>query len=436
MSKLQHTFSWNVYSKLKKDQQPCKNVFYYTSTDTFKKIIENGCIFASHIKYMNDWQEFDNGYECISHKIIERLEFYLKDSKLEDVDKSNIQDIIQFFKQEPPNGYQCTVWTDQKKDIYEFGRKFQFYDYAFPQVYNISFTSERDLLNQWKMYARESGIAIEFDFNKNNMFSQKVQDNFLFKEKRFPKKVIYQDSTILDEIELTGLDDEVVNSDDIISNLEKIPYIKSKYYSVEEEYRLIFRPYTYDLGDAVSEYKESDVRFRESNHVLIPYLEIYCLDDDGKEIGWPIVSLTIGPGHNQDVVYSSVIYFVENISQNIYNFTVNEYIDNFERYYTILISKLKKEIWRTKNITIKNIIKDFRKSVNENVRISEYYSKGKFKSAIWNAEDSINQILQRELKEVKEEERGLQVIEQFKKDHYLSSNGIIIQKSKAPYIFN
>lgn len=38
-------------------------LYYYTSTDTMRYILEKGDIFATNIRYMNDSEEYINGLE-------------------------------------------------------------------------------------------------------------------------------------------------------------------------------------------------------------------------------------------------------------------------------------------------------------------------------------------------------------------------------------
>lgn len=436
MSKFIHAYSWKQYKDIQRDVKLMdKNVYYYTTTDSLKKIMETGCLFASHIKYMNDWQEFNSGYDEICKKIIRRLESLLKDPSISELNIKDISDMIKFFEQGPLNGYHCKVWTGDKSEEYEFGRNFQFYDYAFPQVYNISFTYQRDLLSQWKMYAKESGIAIEFDFNKCNTFSQKIEEKYYFKENKFPQNVIYKNAFTCEEVNLTGLEEESIDVEDVIKNLEMVPYIKNQYYDAEKECRLIFRPFVDDKNEFKNQYVSSEIKFRESNHVLIPYLEIFCLNENEK-ISWPIMSLTVGPGNNQDVVFSSIKYFVEELHRHVYDFTVEEYIDNFEKYYKILLDDLKREVIDSdSDIILSRFVHNFKKEVNTQERINEHYSNGKFRHAMYQAKFAINEILERQIKENKKEQ-GKQIMEQFYNNNYLASNGIIIRKSDAPYLFN
>lgn len=37
-----------------------------------------------------------------------------------------------------------------------------------PKIYSISFSRERDLLSQWSMYAKESGVSIRMDFSEDD----------------------------------------------------------------------------------------------------------------------------------------------------------------------------------------------------------------------------------------------------------------------------
>ena len=52
-------------------------LFYYTSTDTMSKILMNGNIYATNIRYMNDSEEYINGLKEI-YKLAQKIVFFTK----------------------------------------------------------------------------------------------------------------------------------------------------------------------------------------------------------------------------------------------------------------------------------------------------------------------------------------------------------------------
>lgn len=115
-------------------------LYYYTTAETMKYILTQGDIFATHISYMNDSEEYVNGLRELREFFVDRAQ--------ENEESAGILD----------NG----VYEGALKEI--------------PQIYSISFSKEADLLSQWYMYARESGVRLGLLFPKK-------EQNFEIKKK-------------------------------------------------------------------------------------------------------------------------------------------------------------------------------------------------------------------------------------------------------------
>ncbi|MDE5590026.1 MAG: hypothetical protein K2J60_12970 [Acetatifactor sp.] len=99
-------------------------LYYYTTAETMKYILTQGDIYATHISYLNDLEEYVNGLR-------------------------ELREI--FANREQGDGKPANIIND---DIYEEAIR------EIPQIYSISFSKEADLLSQWYMYARESGVRL------------------------------------------------------------------------------------------------------------------------------------------------------------------------------------------------------------------------------------------------------------------------------------
>lgn len=403
------------YKKLvKRRKKPCdKTLFYYTTVNTFQKFAEGGCIWASHIKYMNDWQEFELGKALV----LDVLDQYSSGKKLPEGEKT-----AKFIRSVAVAGHEAEWPRSLQKP---FGYWLDYVDYWFPEVYSISFTVAEDLLSQWKMYARECGVAIGFDFRRKVSFWQGTvkepsgeQAYGFVQDGCFPQKVAYNKQMLSKELKKTV--DGIRNNYDfrtyhMTALLERIPFIKHDGFSQEDEYRIVFRPYkTWNDDHTIL---RSDVGYREADRTLIPYLRIFCGNEvDRKkpeyQIGWPVTSLTVGPGHNQDVVFRSLIHFVESGKCKFLRLSKEEKSDALLSYLTSFSQ------W----ITTSNAVES-------------------------------PKILARKLADLVRTEKGLldrdMVMDRLRKnkelysvycsyceDNYLSRGGIYIKKSKIPYIFS
>lgn len=391
------------------------NVFYYTTVSTFRKFAENGCLWASHIRRLNDWQEFELGRTIILGAL---TDFYNNSGKsVHNETRNYLKEVITEAKR--------TMLPYRTLPRFGYGREYT--DYWNSEVYNLSFTTNEDLLSQWKMYARESGVAIEFDFSRASDFWQKAlhgnQERMDFLQKnRIPRRINYDNDQLKkqlkDSIEQIDQDiDQAVWR--IICLLEQIPFFKHPGFSQEGESRLIFRPYKKIDGCKLT---SSKVGYREWGHVLVPYLEIYCgkskgdVGDLSECIGWPVVSVTVGPGNDQDVVFESLIHRLEYGNTKFLAFSNEEKHQAREKYFhgfsTRCIEKLhtSEEVIREWWDTYPNYL-SFRRWDQE-LLSDECRGSG----------DNQNKQLQREY-------------ESYCASHYLCSSGIIIKKSKIPYIF-
>lgn len=420
---------------------PQPPLYYYTTVETFQKIMETGSLFASHIKRMNDWKEFDIGAAKVISDLEAAIEGRWKDIKASqtyaDSYKRVSQEIVDLAQEKELTQAEelCNYYRVPflKGAIQRCGRNFrhlinndlQMYrfgnngvydmDYAFPELYSISFTTQKDLLSQWKMYAQESGVAIEFDFagmGSRLVLKQGVSINGKDGKDfpvpcRYPQPVKY-------EMENNPLPLE--DSLDVKKLFSDVPYYKDPAFSQESEARLIFRPYKMLKGDTLM---CSKTGYRTANHLLIPYLVIYCVDKNSPEsLGWPITSLTVGPGHNQDVVFEGLIHFVEYGQLKMCRFTDEEQMQARIRYYYEFLT--------------------------ESGMLDATSG-----SSSWDAAAK-QEITQEKAVQALEQERCLfhlgktyaktdhyeQLFQEFCDRSYLATNGLIVRKSKIPYIFS
>lgn len=265
-----------------------KELYYYTSSDTMRYILTNGNIYATNLKYMNDGEEYINGLAELREVLNEEY-------------KSN---------------------AEIGKEVFEDAVKQQ------PNIYSISFSKERDLLSQWSMYAKESGVSIRMDFSgdarkvpyeipMNDPNIKKLVENFgpykvyyltkhVMKKNEYDKTCrqiisdINQEKTVVPVKMLGDIQDGINGIWQLLA-----PYVKRKEFFQEAEYRMTFALNSLEV-DAAGSDSSIRVDYRVQNSVLKPYLDIT------REKGWPVKEIMIGPGFNQKTVYDSVKHFLDN----------------------------------------------------------------------------------------------------------------------------
>ena len=119
-------------------------LYYYTTTDTLRYILENGDIFATNIRYMNDSEEYFNGLKEL-HRLINEEDLVKKWLTERKPDNLTYEALRSAFTKEA---------LQKNMDDADF--------------YSISFCQKNDLLSQWAIYSRESGVSIKMNYDRNN----------------------------------------------------------------------------------------------------------------------------------------------------------------------------------------------------------------------------------------------------------------------------
>lgn len=275
--------------------------YHYASVDAVNGILNHTeqkyKMWASHLSFLNDSEEFDNGKKLIFGSLNTFIRNIDNDQNggCDDV-KKEFSTCIKEFLGEAKKG---------KTDIIIDG------EMIFNRnIYIICFCRESNSLNQWKYYGKDSGIALEFNL-KNCVYTGICSSNM---EKFFnvhPLKVVYDDKEkkkiVMNILKQVYLD--FINKEDedrkrklmrALGNIYGLcPLFKHHDFKDERECRLLFRPIYRDNNDDVRRL----IKYRKRNGILIPYMEIGMQAKDKKSL---IESIKIGPGENQELLYYSM----------------------------------------------------------------------------------------------------------------------------------
>lgn len=370
-----------------------KKMYYYTSTETMQKILQNGNMWATNLAYMNDAREVINGLDEIKALLmdIKGITKWLQQHKELNIEECNYKEM------DPKN-----IFTnDNRKELLDSSSK-----------YTLSFCKKKNLLSQWIAYARESGVCMEmaFELDQDTSFrfygvdpGEKARK---IEKSTRPKEILYythsssmpikEKKQTRDEI-LKRIFSDKLTPESLKSKWNEVSvYVKQYDFYQEQEYRIAFETEGWELFR---------IGYRADKHILKPYLDVEC------RAGWPVTMVMIGPGFNQQIVFDSIKFFLnhESIKSSAlesaeqWRSQLKEYFDEAAK----VCKSLKKE--------------DNKKRLNN-------WLNGLDESNIREG-GARAEIQKRVISLLGESNR------KYFDTHYLSVSGIILQKSDIPYIY-
>lgn len=373
-------------------------LYYYTRTQTMYSILTSGMFWATNILYMNDSEEYVNGLQEIRDILTRYKNLEFRDTKV--VDKLiHIQD---------------------------------------PHVFTISFCTNEDLLSQWCIYARESGVNLELDFNLLDAGVSKTDELEFFcprdckgtdeikvsaplkpviyftrnamLEKLSAERVRKRAAEIVNRMKALGIRDGEDGAEEKISELAA--QIKRYEFSAEQEWRLLF-----NMTEYAGEYDQSPFFYREQDSILKPFIKVAASKKDKAtgvySVPWPVTAVTVGPGYNQDQVFQSLRYFlnfgnyIRKDDPDFRAYALDLYLDKVEARCRPLLKK----------------------SAALGYAIKSYKTRGKPPLSSANIMCELASSLKEEL--VQKFPKCAETLESIE----LTSGGIILQKSNIPYIY-
>lgn len=282
-----------------------ERIYHYAPIDAVKNMLQHKdqtyTMWASHLSFLNDSEEFENGERLIFDVL---KEFINNDmNKTKENDNKVFSEIVEKFIKAAQNA---------DKDI-----SFDGEIYFNRNIYILCFCMKENSLNQWKYYGKESGIALEFNIKKCEFsgLDCENEDKILHAD---VYKVIYEDeikqSIIKNAISKaydSFLDVSEDRERDLLRDLANIyglcPLFKHKDFEDEKECRLIFRP-LYSHSKNPKDIR-SLTKYRNRGGILLPYMEIK-MQTNAKCTEPVIKNIIIGPGENQELLYKSMRHFV------------------------------------------------------------------------------------------------------------------------------
>ena len=293
-------------------------LYHYTTCGGLKGILDSHSIWCSHIKYFSDPQEWIYGERIVTSKI-EKLLSGEKDLNI----KKLLEELLLLIKSLP---------------------------LSFHDIYAACFCKEGNLLSQWRSYSNKGGgYSLGFAFDSKTKITYDFE-NLRYSKLTVLRKIIYDPETqnqLIDNA-LTKLIESGRSA--IIRILKKenslplgfvnqmsmafanrlievIISLKNPVFAEEEEWRLIIFKRKVD--------SQKEVKFREKNGELIPYLPASVYNEIEKNLIFPINSIRIGPGLDTEKVKYSLELLNRKHSDISTDIQINKKVEIFEAGYIL-----------------------------------------------------------------------------------------------------
>ena len=285
-------YSTSAYSIPESYKTEKVDLYHYTSLDAFIKMLsayeDHKFIefWPSHLLYSNDSEEYNDGLSLI---------------------KTTLENSWEGFPSQVKKKFFTLLELETAVE---------------KEVYILCLSSDGDSLTQWKYYGDESGIAVQFNLNHNEVgFSGlAINDNLdLKRPAHYPvgpyevKYTIREKRGLINKIIQNVWDSNKDNQDHIekernlYMDLKQLiglcPLLKNKYFKDEKEFRMIFRP-CYEINE--EEEIPKLIHYRYKNGRNVPHMKIHLHLQNTHNNETLINSIIVGPGYNQKIVLNAL----------------------------------------------------------------------------------------------------------------------------------
>lgn len=435
-----NTTANSIYSLQAYEQPQEKKLIHYTSIEVMDILLDKCTFRASNVFYLNDAMEYKEGID-----------------RLKAIASSKGKEVLEQIKDENGSG--------------KINRG----------IFSISFSQETDSLYQWITYAKETGVAIELDdalimdykplwygieSYDESADKDSNYDDLLFITLRvamYPVIYEYENTTQIDEM----------SEDTKEKYMWYASFFKTSGFKAENEVRLSVFATENEHG------RHGEVKYfpMKDKGILRPYLNITF----GHSIGeypnvkfkpcLPIKSIMVGPSGIQQTAFDSVVHRIKYGKINVYEYVKNRgmLIKAFTNYFKELSEWLtvkgyinNKSNTSTKAATAskdnsltseminqsdvaelaeKQLTDQLSKPISCEVLIKQIISDwiDEHRKYLSNMKDEAGTELYDETYLGKPDDTNEpqldSILQEIKNDLYFSKEGILIKKSKIPYIF-
>lgn len=191
-----------------------RRLFHYTTIDAFASIVESGCLYATHVHFLNDATEYQHGLEVAEKLVDARLDQRLTIKKRR-------------------------LLLEVRKRLHRLG----------VGTYVASFTPLADDLSQWRAYCRGGGVSIGFP--RRQLQSHGVNRGFIVErcdystDQHRRQMAAWLDSFVRRRLRGMGADDNPkwTDADEAMWLLPfHAAFVKHAAFQAEREWRAVVEP--------------------------------------------------------------------------------------------------------------------------------------------------------------------------------------------------
>lgn len=415
------------------DTEDIKCIAHYTSTEVLDFILTSATFRATNLLYLNDAEEYIVGIDYIKKQLG-------KEAQTNNVDLSVVNQLF-----------------ESALNIEDFKRE--------AGVYTISFSNNEDLLSQWITYAKESGVSIILD---EELLLKEDDCPFYFVNKGINEEgqryePFFKTSSVLKVLKYIKTDG-TVNVNDFnkkLAELYKDPegtknnlkqvvmatqmqasYLKNDSFKEEHEIRASFYPCEQYYSRSRLK-NESKIKYQITpKSVIRPYMEIQfsISEKENKECKKPCLPLkiiTIGPSGTQQTIFDSVVHRLKYGDCKVYDYYSHKgdgrFYSNFVNYVKFVDKWMKQ-----KGLSIDNgtnysglLSNDLIKELYGGILQMEVENKTLATILLAQWENSLSN----RVGSIDIPSKIKCLLGSINRNFHFSKQGIIIKKSKIPYIF-
>lgn len=245
---------------------PDELLYHYTTIKGLQGIVENRCLWASDVRYMNDSAEL----RYIVNLLQQRAETEPHQAAL-------LKHFIDWIANRITNGH---------------------------MIFAASFRAHGNLLSQWRGYSR-IGKGVSIGFKGSDILQLANRHNFQLARCIYAREqqVELIDRVIKSLVETSlshNLGDNRASEEQFFQTIEVdvlriAALLKHPSFAEEDEWRIV--------SPVVTDYLASPVKFREGTSMLIPYYEFPLTRQDGT---MPVEHVFVGPTPNSSLSLNSL----------------------------------------------------------------------------------------------------------------------------------
>ena len=256
-------------------------LYHYTEPKGITGILRNRAMWLTHTSALNDPSELNYGKEVISNELDEAR----------DLEKNSII----------------------RNLLYLLSKNLNRFDTILYEVYITCFCLDPNLVSQWRCYSNQGcgyNIGLKFDSNtklyhtisKSDSHSHLVLRRVVYEPNEqqslvrdYMKRVVQAVNKAKDKFRSQEeIDNWLPMAAQEASNVlfDLILSFKNQAFEEEEECRLIMA--------MRADHRPEQLRFRERNGALVPYLQMHIVDETADGLTFPLHSVTFGPKLNTE----------------------------------------------------------------------------------------------------------------------------------------